>query len=334
MRADVVVTMDMFFDPFGPGGPHRHDDHTAEEDHAHAADPHHHHPEREAGEVEMEEDVMMFMPEDEGHQQEPEHLQRILEMFAGPEANFGNANRNRQAQPQQAQQPTGLGDGIQMDEADRNMAEAFAQALRARFPRSQQGQAGEQDAQPRPEEGGAPAQPAQQGDAPAPDTQPRPRIRRAFAMPPIFGQFPDIFGAGGPGARRSRPEGPKPAWTLPAAPGPTLRQRVERREREAGLRCYDISCGLGPSDEDPFTDEMSKTVSGVKQLVIRQKDASDEQVCEHRFHSACLVSAERVALSGADAAIEDGRVDVSCPVCRSAGCVTKEEWNEGVVALE
>jgi hypothetical protein len=30
----------------------------------------------------------------------------------------------------------------------------------------------------------------------------------------------------------------------------------------------------------------------------------------------------------------DGCVEVSCPVCRGVGCVLKEEWDEGVVALQ
>ncbi|KAF9481129.1 hypothetical protein BDN70DRAFT_803996 [Pholiota conissans] len=166
---------------------------------------------------------------------------------------------------------------------------------------------------------------------------PHQRRRRAPFWPGTPGPFiPNLppFEFFGAGRRAPRPQGPKPAWTLPAAPGPTLRQRIERREREAGLRCYDVSCGLGPSDEDPFTDEVSKTVSGMKQLTIRHKGEDHTQVCDHRFHGACLVSAERVFLRGADAAVEDGQVDVSCPVCRGAGCIMQEEWDEGVAALQ
>ena len=128
----------------------------------------------------------------------------------------------------------------------------------------------------------------------------------------------------------------KKAWTLPPAPGPTLRQRIERREREAGLRCYDISCGVGPSDEDPIvSDEVIAT--GLRQLMIMNKNHGVDGmpgVCMHTFHPGCLVSAERVALGGADVnVIEGGDVEVSCPVCRSAGCVTKQEWEEGILAL-
>ncbi|KAF8811598.1 hypothetical protein BYT27DRAFT_7055079, partial [Phlegmacium glaucopus] len=125
----------------------------------------------------------------------------------------------------------------------------------------------------------------------------------------------------------------KKAWTLPPAPGPTLRQRIERRERDAGLRCYDMSCGVGPSDEDPVVADETKT-AGVRQLVIMNKnhgsDGKAEGVCLHTFHPGCLVSAERVASVGADVSvIEGGNIEVSCPVCRSSGCVTKQEWDEG-----
>jgi len=50
-----------------------------------------------------------------------------------------------------------------------------------------------------------------------------------------------------------------------------------------------------------------------------------------------LVSAERVAGWGeerkrsADGGEES--VEVCCPVCRAVGCVTKEEWDEGVKSL-
>jgi hypothetical protein len=96
------------------------------------------------------------------------------------------------------------------------------------------------------------------------------------------------------------------------------------------LRCNDISCGIGPSDEEPFP---SAGLS--KRLVIKAKGVGGKDVCSHAFHSACLVSAERVALRGMEAAVDsDGCVEVSCPACRGVGCVLKEEWDEGVVALQ
>ena len=157
--------------------------------------------------------------------------------------------------------------------------------------------------------------------------QPQPRPQSG-QVPPALHMFGDLFGAHRRD-RRSRPKGP---WTLPPAPGPTLRQRIERREMEAGLRCHDVSCGVGPSDEDPFGDDVANVTATMKQLTIKSKEDKSE-LCVHRFHGPCLVTAERVALKGADAIVEDGSVEVSCPVCRHVGCVSKEEWDEGVVAL-
>jgi len=155
---------------------------------------------------------------------------------------------------------------------------------------------------------------------------------------------------------------PKKAWAPPPTPGLTLRQRVEKKEQEAGLRCCDVSCGVGPSDEDPWLDVVEQQM---KQLRIRStlgapsdrkgvsvslsSDGSSASasggadkrspLCPHTFHSSCLVSAERVALALRDAEVAfvgphgKEEVEVSCPVCRSVGRVSKEEWNEGVRAL-
>ncbi|KAF8157918.1 hypothetical protein B0H34DRAFT_706691 [Crassisporium funariophilum] len=183
-----------------------------------------------------------------------------------------------------------------------------------------------------------------------------------LATDPIFDMLLDQLvrpaGAGpnpraGAGANAApAPERPRKEWTLPPAPGPTLRERVERREREAGLRCFDVSCGVGPSDDDPSgsgsrsdnnNDRVDATgtggvVAAMKQLAIMTKGEGGGAMCAHTFHSGCLISAERVALSarGADVGVvleEDGRVVVSCPVCRNVGCVSKAEWDEGVLAL-
>lgn len=141
---------------------------------------------------------------------------------------------------------------------------------------------------------------------------------------------------------------PPKKWAPPPAPGLTLRQRVEKKEKEAGLRCCDISCGVGPSDDDPWVDVPAE---GMKQLAIRDEAAATDEkvavggneigkaVCSHTFHSSCLVSTERVALALRDAEVlfvgPEGRkeVEVSCPVCRGAGRVSKEEWDAGVQAL-
>jgi hypothetical protein len=158
---------------------------------------------------------------------------------------------------------------------------------------------------------------------------------------PLFSQVP-IFnpnGTGNPnfnGGAGAGQERVKKAWTLPPAPGPTLRQRIERRERDAGLRCYDISCGVGPSDEDPGVSDET-IAAGLRQLMIMRKHHGEDGkpgVCSHTFHPGCLVSAERVALGGAGVSVsEGGDVEVSCPVCRSTGCVTKQEWDDGILAL-
>lgn len=116
-------------------------------------------------------------------------------------------------------------------------------------------------------------------------------------------------------------------------PGPTLRQRIERQEREMGLRCSDISCGLGPSDDDP-TPIIDPSV--MRQIAIRPVDNSGEKVCEHTFHPSCLVSAERVAGWGNEDNKEEkegDEVQVSCPVCRAVGVIPRPDWDEGACAL-
>lgn len=155
---------------------------------------------------------------------------------------------------------------------------------------------------------------------------------------------PFAFGPGGPppvpgagpiptrrGSRMPQAREPK-QWTPPPAPGPTLRSRVEQREREVGLRCFDTSCGVGPSDEDPFPETSD---ASMKQLLIRPLPNSitlGTSVCSHAFHPACLVSAERVAGWGGEDKKEQ-QVEVSCPNCRAVGCVERSEWEEGVRAL-
>jgi len=172
-------------------------------------------------------------------------------------------------------------------------------------------------------EGGADTTPGGDpgGPQPPPFMMGDPPLQQPAAGPP---PFPHTFRPPQPREKRQ--------WTPPAAPGPTLRSRVEEREREVGLRCCDTSCGVGPSDEDPFPDVSG---SSMKQLSIRPLPNSlvmSTSVCSHTFHPACLVSAERVAGWGE----EDGKeaqVEVSCPSCRAVGCVSREEWEEGVRAL-
>lgn len=144
---------------------------------------------------------------------------------------------------------------------------------------------------------------------------------------------------------------------------------MEKREQEAGLRCCDMSCGVGPSDEDPWVDVGEQEL---KQLSIRTATPSpptpppshtqeekmntldsgvgfsndigdgkekEKLLCVHTFHSSCLVSSERVSLALRDQEVEfvgprgEQEVEVSCPICRGVGRVTKEEWDTGVEAL-
>lgn len=135
---------------------------------------------------------------------------------------------------------------------------------------------------------------------------------------------------------------PKPEWTLPPPPGLTLRERVEKREREMGLRCSDISCGLGPSDEDPEPIFDPRTIQqiGIHKMGDDSKE-TEEYVCTDQFHAACLVSAERVAGYGRQdekdelerRESEDEDIEVSCPRCRAVGCISKADWDVGAAAL-
>ena len=178
------------------------------------------------------------------------------------------------------------------------------------------------------------------GAAPAAGTQPQPQARPEAAgpqpIPPPMGN-PRVVPIIPLRSNMFRPTRPMPrerkTWTLPSAPGPSLRQRVEQREREQGLRCSDTSCGVGPSDDDPYPEpsgSLMKQVS-IHPLPDHETD-SHVSVCAHAFHPACLVSAERVAGWGGEDKTEP-LVEVSCPVCRSVGCVTREEWDLGVLAL-
>lgn len=230
------------------------------------------------------------------------------------------ANQPQQQQPGDFQ--ANLDAAARAIATDRAIVDVFAQLFGGNLEQPPQapveGREGEPQAPPPPQ---SQDQPAQQ-----PPTANPQATNATHGQPPPFRMFANLFG--GP---PERDDGPKPPWTLPSAPGPSLRQRIEHREREAGLRCYDVSCGVGPSDEDP---ELGETVLGMKQVPIMEKNGVGSEICLHRFHGACLVSATRVALKGMDTSVEDGNVEVSCPVCRGVGCVTKEEWDEGVAALQ
>ena len=163
-----------------------------------------------------------------------------------------------------------------------------------------------------------------------------PRPPQGTANPPTGAapQRPASAASTGPrGQGRARPP-EKRQWTPPAPPGPTLRQRVERLERERGLRCWDVSCGLGPTDEDPVP---VIDPSSIRQIPINRIGGQGEKVCEHTFHPSCLVSAERVAGWGAEDKKEEKEgeeeVEVSCPLCRTVGVISRTDWDEGACAL-
>jgi hypothetical protein len=107
-------------------------------------------------------------------------------------------------------------------------------------------------------------------------------------------------------------------------------QRVEQKERKAGLQCCDPSCGIGPSGEDPVPEELAGSMNQVS--IHPLLHPREGVVCPHRFHPSCLVSAERFAGWGSKDKAEP-HVEVSCPVCRDVGCVTRDEWEEGVYAF-
>ena len=160
-----------------------------------------------------------------------------------------------------------------------------------------------------------------------------------FAPPPTQGgdrpnqmPFPPLFVPPGPGGRRPNQPREKRPWSLPPAPGPSLRSRVEEREREVGLRCSDISCGIGPSDEDPFPEVSDASLKQISIRPLPNSISMSTSVCSHTFHSSCLVSAERVAGWGGEEK-EEERVEVSCPKCRTVGCVSGKDWEEGVQGL-
>lgn len=190
-------------------------------------------------------------------------------------------------------------------------------------------------AEPQPQQAPAGgAAPAENADAPPRDP---PLDWFTFAGPlPGFPPMPPPAYEDAAAAQRPAP---KRKWTLPSAPGPTLRQLVERNEREMGLRCSDVSCGLGPSDEDPTTTFNTAALRRVSIRPLKDDGSGKQAVCEHQFHPSCLVSAERVAGWGGEDKKEEREnnegedVEVSCPVCRAVGVISRLDWDEGACAL-
>lgn len=120
-------------------------------------------------------------------------------------------------------------------------------------------------------------------------------------------------------------------WTRPEAPGRSLRENIEEKEREMGLRCWDPICMFAPTDEAPYT-----TTSTLRQISIKVATLT---TCVHAVHPACLVRSARAAgwkavRSNPD--VDDGDASaakVLCPSCLTAGTVSRKDWEEGVTAL-
>lgn len=149
-----------------------------------------------------------------------------------------------------------------------------------------------------------------------------------------------------PHARPSQPpRRERKKWAAPEPVGKTLRQRVEEKERELGLRCDDMVCGVAPSDEDP-TPVALECESGKKRIVIGAAYDGHGNACRHSFHPACLVTSARVAgVTGEEEDhpdrardgghdMQNGELQVACPACRAIGLLTRAEWDEGVQASE
>ncbi|KAJ7750480.1 hypothetical protein DFH07DRAFT_827965 [Mycena maculata] len=149
-------------------------------------------------------------------------------------------------------------------------------------------------------------------------------------------------------AQANAPPPPPLEWSPPPAPGPTLRDRVERREREAGLRCCDASCGVGPSDEEPWAETSELGVvpvlrplsSSASTSTVNANPSSKDGVkegaerataCAHTFHASCLVSAQRARGGWREPTAAEEEVPVVCSVCRAEGVVPREAWEAGCV---
>ncbi|EEB91962.1 hypothetical protein MPER_09600 [Moniliophthora perniciosa FA553] len=143
-----------------------------------------------------------------------------------------------------------------------------------------------------------------------------------------------------PPRRRERPvPAPRPPpkkWSAPLPPGLTLRERIEKKEREAGLRCADPSCGIGPNDDEPFVEGQKKQIrvrakKSVKGKEKEEADGKEDHVCDHSFHPSCLVSTRRVAMSmyARDEEEIGEEVEVECSVCKSEGIVSRNVWKKG-----
>ncbi|KIY70552.1 hypothetical protein CYLTODRAFT_419646 [Cylindrobasidium torrendii FP15055 ss-10] len=147
---------------------------------------------------------------------------------------------------------------------------------------------------------------------------------RTSGLPPTgVSAFPmQTFVGAPPPSTRPRMPRERKKWSLPPSPGLSLREKVEKREREGGLRCDDMSCGVAPSDDDPdiTVDE--------KRILIHRSEGG--HTCAHKLHPSCLVTSQRIALMGRNVTMNGHDAEVFCPVCRADGLISKSDWDAGV----
>ncbi|KIJ56706.1 hypothetical protein M422DRAFT_40301 [Sphaerobolus stellatus SS14] len=121
---------------------------------------------------------------------------------------------------------------------------------------------------------------------------------------------------------------PRREWQLPEGPGLSLRERIEERERELGLRCLMKTCIFAPSDDSLIGEDAPIR----PQVLIQIPESDQSSSCTHSVHPACLVLHTRT--TGVGIAVQEDKIDVSCPLCRAAGVVSKGVWDEGAKTLE
>lgn len=179
------------------------------------------------------------------------------------------------------------------------------------------------------------------GDAPAPAGG----VGAATAPPPT------------PPQPRASPPPPPPMkkWTPPEAIK-TFRQVVEEKEREAGWRCDDPQCLLGPCDDDEPVEEhiivprypimrsegsheavRHKIEDGIRVYADGEdvRVTGENPVCDHTLHAECLVKSARVNGWGPEHnSAPSAPVTLKCPMCRAVGNVNRQVWDEGVKAEE
>ena len=168
---------------------------------------------------------------------------------------------------------------------------------------------------------------------PRPDEQPR---HRETASPsPVPREGP----ADSPGPTAA-PATAAAAKSYPFVPQ-SLESWAEQREKALGWRCDGPECSIAPStdpegdidmlDEDvcPEGKEMLSIFSPSQSAFNRQESNATRDfvilACEHRWHRACLETAERSSKRGVLRANPDGRIWVRCQRCRKDGWVNDVE---------